>query len=115
MIVTLLLAALWILGAAFTYVLFSTARKHHELKPRAEAIALGAITNFFDTLGIGSFAPSTAWLKLRRMVRKFIPAILNTALPADHRAGLIFIKLVRSILCCSSPHRRGRRRLVRRR
>ena len=96
MIVTLLLAALWVLGAAFTYVLFTTARKHGELKPKAEAIALGAITNFFDTLGIGSFAPSTAWLKLRRMVPdSYIPAILNTGhcLPTIVQ-GLIFIKLV---------------------
>lgn len=96
MIVTLLLSALWILGAAFTYVLFTTARKHGELKPKAEAIALGAITNFFDTLGIGSFAPSTAWLKLRRMVPdSYIPAILNTGhcLPTIVQ-GLIFIKLV---------------------
>jgi uncharacterized membrane protein YfcA len=29
---------------------------------------LGAITNFFDTLGIGSFAPTMAWFKFRRMV-----------------------------------------------
>jgi hypothetical protein len=36
--------------------------------PRVEAIALGAITNFFDTLGIGSFAPTMAWLKLRNLV-----------------------------------------------
>jgi uncharacterized membrane protein YfcA len=96
MIVTLLLAALWILGAAFTYVLFTTARKHGELWPKAEAVALGAVTNFFDTLGIGSFAPSTAWLKLRRMVPdSYIPAILNTGhcLPTIVQ-GLIFIKLV---------------------
>ena len=30
-----------------------------------EALALGAVVNFFDTLGIGSFAPTTAWLKFR--------------------------------------------------
>jgi len=96
MIVTLLLAALWVLGAAFSYVLLTTARQHGELKPKAEAIALGAITNFFDTLGIGSFAPTTAWLKLRRMVPdSFIPAILNAGhcLPTIVQ-GLIFIKLV---------------------
>jgi uncharacterized membrane protein YfcA len=96
MIVTLLLAALWILGAAFTYVLLTTARRRGELKPTAESIALGAVTNFFDTLGIGSFAPTTAWLKLRRMVPDgFIPAILNAGhcLPTIVQ-GLIFIKLV---------------------
>lgn len=36
--------------------------------PRVEAIGLGAVTNFFDTLGIGSFAPTMAWLKFRRLV-----------------------------------------------
>src|SRR5262245_53404413 len=36
--------------------------------PRIEAVVVGAITNFFDTLGIGSFAPTMAWLKLRNLV-----------------------------------------------
>lgn len=36
--------------------------------PRVEAVVLGAITNFFDTLGIGSFAPTMAWFKFRRLV-----------------------------------------------
>ena len=31
-------------------------------------MVVGAIVNFFDTLGIGSFAPTTAWLKFRRLV-----------------------------------------------
>jgi uncharacterized membrane protein YfcA len=36
--------------------------------PTAEGVVLGAITNFFDTLGIGSFAPTTAWFKFRKLV-----------------------------------------------
>lgn len=36
--------------------------------PNPEAIVVGALTNFFDTLGIGSFAPTMAWLKLRNLV-----------------------------------------------
>lgn len=36
--------------------------------PTFEGIILGAITNFFDTLGIGSFAPTTAWFKFRKLV-----------------------------------------------
>jgi uncharacterized membrane protein YfcA len=96
MIVVLLLAALAILGVAFTGVLYSTARRHGELKPNIEAIGVGAVTNFFDTLGIGSFAPTTAWIKLRRMVPdSFIPAVLNAGhcLPAMTQA-LIFITVV---------------------
>ncbi len=30
--------------------------------------AIGFVTNFFDTLGIGSFAPTTSWYKLQRLV-----------------------------------------------
>jgi uncharacterized membrane protein YfcA len=97
MIVAVLLAALGILGVAFTTVLYTTARQHDELRPNIEAIALGAVTNFFDTLGIGSFAPTTAWLKLRKMVPdSFIPAILNAghAWPTFAQA-FIFINLVK--------------------
>ena len=36
--------------------------------PKVEAIVVGAFTNFFDTLGVGSLAPTMAWLKLRKLV-----------------------------------------------
>jgi hypothetical protein len=36
--------------------------------PNLEAMAVGAIVGFVDTLGIRSFAPTTAWLKFRRLV-----------------------------------------------
>jgi uncharacterized membrane protein YfcA len=61
-----------------------------------EAILLGFFTNFFDTLGIGSFAPTTAWLKLRSLITDdLIPGTLNVghALPTIAQA-LIFIALV---------------------
>jgi uncharacterized membrane protein YfcA len=46
--------------------------------PSAFQIALGAITNFFDALGIGSFATTTAVFRLRRMVPdRIIPGTLN--------------------------------------
>ena len=96
MIVTILLAALGVLAVAFSSVLFATARARGQLRPDPESIGLGAVTNFFDTLGIGSFAPTTAWLKLRGLVPdSFIPATLNAGhcLPTIAEA-LIFIKLV---------------------
>ena len=96
MIVTVLLAALGVLGVAFTGVLFSTARNRGELRPTLESVGLGAVTNFFDTLGIGSFATTTAWIKLRGLVPdSFIPATLNAghALPTVAQA-FIFINLV---------------------
>ena len=96
MTITVLLAALTALGIAFTIVLLRRAAARGELKPNPEAIGLGAITNFFDTLGIGSFAPSTAWIKFRRLVPdSFIPAILNTghALPTVVQASVFLVIL----------------------
>jgi uncharacterized membrane protein YfcA len=57
---------------------------------------LGFGTNFFDTLGIGSFAPTTAAFKLLGLVRdEDIPGTLNVghALPTVAQA-LIFIAVV---------------------
>ena len=96
MIVTVLLTVLGVIGVVFTGVLIQTAWRRSELRPTIESIALGAITNFFDTLGIGSFATSTAWIKLRKLVPdSFIPATLNVghALPTVAQA-FIFIQLV---------------------
>ena len=46
--------------------------------PTAPQIGIGFITNFFDTLGIGSFAPTTAFYKLARMVNdRVIPGTMN--------------------------------------
>jgi uncharacterized membrane protein YfcA len=65
-------------------------------KPRLADFAVGFVTNFFDTLGIGCFAPTTAYYKLTsRMPDDEIPGTLNTghALPAMTEA-LIFILIV---------------------
>lgn len=64
--------------------------------PKLEAIALGAVTNFFDTLGIGSFAPTTAWFKVRRLVPdRLIPCtmLVGHTLPVMVQA-LIFLVLL---------------------
>lgn len=97
MVVVILLAALSVLAVVFLALLLSIAIRRRQLRPSAEVIALGAATNFFDTLGIGSFAPTTAYLKLRKLVPdSFLPATLNSghALPTVAQA-LIFIDLVR--------------------
>jgi hypothetical protein len=48
--------------------------------PDAFQLAVGAVTNFFDTLGIGSFATTTATFRLRKMVPdRLIPGTLNVA------------------------------------
>lgn len=95
--VGILLGALALLAAAFALQLIRTAAARGALGLRGEGVILGAVTNFFDTLGIGCFAPSTAWIKFRRLVPdSYIPAVLNTghALPAVAQA-LVFITLVK--------------------
>lgn len=62
----------------------------------APDIAIGFVTNFFDALGIGNFAPTTAAFKLfKRIPDEEIPGTLNTghALPVIVEA-LIFIVAV---------------------
>jgi uncharacterized membrane protein YfcA len=46
--------------------------------PAAAALAVGFVTNFFDTLGIGSFAPTTAAFRIWNLIRdEHIPGTLN--------------------------------------
>jgi len=46
--------------------------------PNAERVAVGFFANFFDALGIGSFATSTTYFRLRKLVRdELIPGTLN--------------------------------------
>ena len=96
MIVNGLLTLLWLSGAIYVFAMLRAARAQGQLSPNVESIGLGAVTNFFDTLGIGSFAPTTAYLKLRKMVPdSFIPSTLNAGhcIPTIVEA-LVFIKLV---------------------
>jgi uncharacterized membrane protein YfcA len=65
-------------------------------RPGIFDLALGFVTNFFDTLGIGNFAPTTAALKFtRRISDEDIPGTLNVghALPVLTEA-LIFIAAI---------------------
>jgi uncharacterized membrane protein YfcA len=64
--------------------------------PSPFAVALGFVTAFFDTLGIGSYAPTTAVLKLRRMVAdEKIPGTLNVGHTlATVTQAFIFIAIV---------------------
>jgi hypothetical protein len=64
--------------------------------PSFEALGLGAVVNFFDTLGIGSFATTTAWLKFRRMVpdRLIPPTLLAGLTPPAMAQSVIFLILL---------------------
>ena len=51
--------------------------------PTVETLGLGAVVNFFDALGIGSFAPTTAWLKFRHLTPdRLIPPTILVGLTA---------------------------------
>jgi uncharacterized membrane protein YfcA len=53
-------------------------RKHFSDKPWTGLLGTGFITNFFDTLGIGSFAQQTAIFKFFRLVDdRLIPGTMN--------------------------------------
>jgi uncharacterized membrane protein YfcA len=57
--------------------------------PTPGGLVLGFVANFFDTLGIGSFASTTAWIKFRNLIRdELIPGTLNVghALPTITQA-----------------------------
>jgi len=64
--------------------------------PSPLQLAIGFVTNFFDTLGVGSFATTTAWYKLKAIVPvKLIPGTLNVGhtLPTILQA-FIYTKIV---------------------
>ena len=64
--------------------------------PNGAQVGIGALTNFFDTLGIGSFATTTALFRFLRMVPdRVIPGTLNVGhtLPTVVQA-YIYTKLV---------------------
>ncbi|RDZ26525.1 sulfite exporter TauE/SafE family protein [Lysobacter silvisoli] len=98
---TLLLSALTLLALAYAWRWWAIERRRAAAdtaprRPGAPDLLTGFIANFFDTLGIGSFATTTAMFKLRgRIDDDRIPGTLNVghALPTVAQA-LIFIAVV---------------------
>jgi uncharacterized membrane protein YfcA len=91
-----------LLGALVVSTLWFVRAWHRNIRgtrggpPSALELFVGAITNFFDTLGIGSYAPTTAIFKFKGMVPdERIPGTLTIghALPAITEA-FIFITIV---------------------
>jgi uncharacterized membrane protein YfcA len=64
--------------------------------PTPIELIIGFVTDFFDTLGIGSFAPTTAIYKLRRIVPdELIPGTLNVGhTPSAIAEALIFVTAI---------------------
>jgi uncharacterized membrane protein YfcA len=72
-----LIAALGGIGA-FYIVYWWTALTNAKPNETALELGTGFVTNFFDTLGIGSFAPTTAVFKFFKVVEdRLIPGTLN--------------------------------------
>ena len=96
MILILLVATLSLGALALAVALGREAAKAGEWPPRPEALGLAAVTNFFDTLGIGSFAPTIAWFRFRKLVPdRLIPLtmFIGYTIPAIVQ-GIIFLILL---------------------
>jgi len=94
----MLIALLVPLGLAILVFLLILARAAiaKRAAPNLEAMAVGAVVSFFDTLGIGSFAPTTAWLKFRGIVpdRLIPPTMLVGLTPPAMAESIIFLILL---------------------
>ena len=91
-----LVALLGGVGLAFSLFLVRAAAKAGQLKLRLEPMLFAVGANFLDTLGIGSFAPTLAWMRFRRMVPdKWIPmTMLAGYTPPVFVQSIIFLILL---------------------
>lgn len=82
--ITGVLGVLGVLTAWFTVVFGKDVMQNKDnLEPETNLVTsgvIGFITNFFDTLGIGSFAPTTALLKAFKQIHdRVLPGTLNVS------------------------------------
>ena len=104
-ILIVMLIALGIFAAVLTFVFLKDIAVHKDEIPKGAdggksplwiAAVIGFVTNFFDTLGIGSAAPTTALFKMTKSVDdEIIPGTINVAhaLPVTVMAFLYIILL----------------------
>jgi uncharacterized membrane protein YfcA len=101
---TLLLGILTIFLIAFVILWIRQVRSRvtsdEKGAPSLLHTAIGFVTNFFDTLGIGSFAPTTAIFKLKKIVPdEKIPGTLNVGhTPPTFVEAFIFILALGGVL-----------------
>jgi len=97
--ILLLKTILGILSGLFSFSFFRNTLQHRDelnLKSMPSRLGVGFLTNFLDTLGIGSFAQQTAFFKLFKLVDdKLIPGTMNVGntLPTVAQA-FIFMTIV---------------------
>lgn len=92
-----MLLAITVLSIVFLGCWVVYGRQHPARRaPTVAELAIGFVTNFFDTLGIGSFPTSTSIFRLRRMVPdEEIPGTLNIGhAPGAIAEALIFVTAV---------------------
>jgi uncharacterized membrane protein YfcA len=101
----LLIGALIVITLIYVFFWFTTARRkreagehgnHEPVMPTPLQLGIGFVTNFFDTLGIGSFATTTAMFRAWKIVPdELIPGTLNVGhvLPTVIQA-IIYTQLV---------------------
>jgi uncharacterized membrane protein YfcA len=95
----LLFIALGVFGTVYLAIWWLTVRERRSSKPVGPTMwqtGIGFITNFFDTLGIGSFATTTSCFRIRRLVRdETIPGTLNVGhTPPTIVQALIYITII---------------------
>jgi uncharacterized membrane protein YfcA len=96
---TLLFLALGVFAAFYLFNLVSAVRRKQQgesAAPGALHTGIGFVANFFDTLGIGSFATTTSMYKLWKLVKdELLPGTLNVGhtLPTIAQA-FIYIAIV---------------------
>ncbi|MDQ2866277.1 MAG: sulfite exporter TauE/SafE family protein [Candidatus Eremiobacteraeota bacterium] len=85
---TLLLLAVAVVGIIFVIAWIAEVRKRGAFAwPKPVELAVGFVTDFFDTLGIGSFAPTISLFKFFKLVPdERVPGTLN----AGHALPTIF-------------------------
>ena len=91
-----LLVALSMMSAIYIFWWWRNARAQRTGAPSLVQMAIGFVTNFFDTLGIGSFALTTAAYKLLGIVRdENIPGtlVVGHTLPSLAQA-FIFLTVI---------------------
>ena len=96
MILMLLIVGLSAGALLLGIMILKRAASDGELGLRPEAVGMGAVANFFDTLGIGSFAPTIAWFRFRKLVPdRLIPLtmFIGYTIPAILQ-GVIFLALL---------------------
>lgn len=85
-----------ILAGVICFAVLARAAIRQGAVPKLEAVLLGAVVSFFDTLGIGSFAPTAAWFKFRKLVPdRLIPQTMLVGLtPPSVLQGIIYLILL---------------------